>query len=199
MAIGLMALTLALVETVSAQPGGGGGFGGGGGAGGGGFGGGGGMQGMDATQLQEMIQQRLSDSYREQMSVTNDEEWALIDQRIKAVTKAQSAMSADGGGMGGLGGLIRGFGGGRGGRGGGGMGGGGGGALAGLFGQQSPEAEALQKAIDANAPAAQIKGLMEKFVAVRKAKQDALAKAQEELRQLLTTRQEAVALVNGLL
>ena len=71
--------------------------------------------------------------------------------------------------------------------------------MAGILGQSSPEAQALQKSIDQNAPAAQIKVLIDKFVAARQEKEDALARAQEDLRVVLTTRQEAIALMNGLL
>lgn len=159
-----------------------------------GFGGGGGMdfQNMDPTEVQKMVQQRINDSYREQMDVTNDTEWALIEERITAVTKARTAMMADGGGM--MGGMRGGFGGG------GGAGGpGGGGGFARMFGKPSPESTALQDAVNNNAPAAQIKTLMTKFEEVRKQKQAALAKAQEDLRSVLTTRQEAVALLGGLL
>jgi hypothetical protein len=57
----------------------------------------------------------------------------------------------------------------------------------------------LQKAIDAKAPKAEVKAALEKYVAARKAKQAELEKAQEELRKVLTSRQEAIATLNGLL
>jgi len=63
----------------------------------------------------------------------------------------------------------------------------------------SPEAEALQKAIDDNAPAAQVKGALERFRAAKKEKEAQLAAAQEELRKVLTARQEALATLMGLL
>ncbi len=188
MAVAAMAFALSLGGIALAQPqdgGGGGGFGGG--PGGGGFGGGGGFQNMDPQQMQDMIAKRINDSYREQMDVTNDDEWAIIEAKITAVTKARTALIADGGGMMGMGALM------RGGR------GGGGGGLARLFGTPSQESEALQKAIDDNAPAAQIKDLMTKFQAAHDAKQATLTKAQEDLRSVLTTRQEAIALLGGLL
>jgi hypothetical protein len=170
---------------------GGGGFGGGGPGGGGGFGGGGGN--FDPAQMQEMMAQRINDSYREQMDVTNDTDWGIIAAKITAVTKARTALQADGGGGGmmGMGGMM------RGGRGGG--GGGGGGGFAAMFGTPSPESQALQAAVDANAPAGQVKDLMAKFQATREVKKAALAKAQEDLRSVLTTRQEAIALLGGLL
>ncbi len=187
------ALTLTLGGIALAQPQG---FGGGGGGGGGGRGGGGmNFQNMDPQQMQQMIQQRINSSYREQMDVTNDDEWALIEGRINAVTQARMATTADSGGLGGLMGL-----GGMGGMGGGGPGGGGpGGGFRNLFGQPSPESQALQKAIDDNAPAAQIKTLIAKLQAVHKEKLDKLAKAQDDLRAVLTTRQEGIAILGGLL
>ena len=188
------ALTLMLGGKALAQPGGGG-FGGG--PGGGGPGGGGmNFQNMDPQEIMKQIQQRLNDSYREQMDVTNDTEWALIGERINAVTEARQATVSDGGGVGGITGMagMLGMGGRRGGG-----GGGGGGGLRALLGTPSPESEALQQAIDANAPASQIKALIGKLQAARKAKLAKLAKAQEDLRAVLSTRQEAIAIMGGLL
>ena len=186
MAIGAVALTLSLGGKAVAQPQG---FGGG-------PGGGMDFQNMDPQEIQKMIQQRMLDSYRDQMAVTNDTEWTLIAERITAVSQARTATMADGGGIGGM----MGFGGMRGGRGGGGPGGGGpGGRSANLFGQPSAESEALRQAIDDNVPAAQLKTLIAKLQAVRKDKLAKLAKAQEDLRAVLTTRQEAIAIMGGLL
>jgi hypothetical protein len=163
---------------------------------GGGAGGGGGMnfQNMDPQQMMSLIQQRINDSFREQMGVTNDSDWSLIEEKIAAVTKARMTIMADGGGLMGMGGMRGGggFGGGRGG------GAGGGGFLA-MFGQPSPEAQALQQAVDSDAPAAEIHALLAKFQAVRKEKQAALANAQDDLRSVLTTRQEGIAILGGLL
>jgi hypothetical protein len=144
------------------------------------------FQNMDPEQMQNAIQQRVNTSLREQLGVTNDTEWALIEQRIAAVSKARAAVAAYGGGMMGMRG---GFGGGR----------GGGGRFPGLASQTSPEQQALQQAIDADAPSAQIQGLLAKFVAAGKQKHDALVKAQDDLREVLTTRQEAICLLGGLL
>ncbi|MBM3860099.1 MAG: hypothetical protein FJ395_10655 [Verrucomicrobia bacterium] len=63
----------------------------------------------------------------------------------------------------------------------------------------SPEAEALQKAIDDNAPAAQVKAALDKYRASRKDKEAQLAAAQEDLRKVLTARQEAQATLMGML
>ena len=68
-----------------------------------------------------------------------------------------------------------------------------------MFGTPSPEADALQKAIDSKASKAEMKAALEKYVASRKAKQAEMEKSQAELRELLTPRQEAIATLNGLL
>jgi hypothetical protein len=149
------------------------------------------FQNMDPEQMQKAIQERVNNSLREQFGVTNDTEWTLIEERITAVNKARAAMVAYGGGMMGFGGMRGGFGGGR--------GGGGGGGFLGSSGQSSPEQQALQQAIDSDAPAAQIEDLLAKFQAARKEKQAALAKAQDDLRSVLTTRQEGIAVLGGLL
>ena len=67
------------------------------------------------------------------------------------------------------------------------------------MGQPSPEAEALQRAIDGKASNSELKAALAKFVESRKAKQAELEKAQTELRKVLSLRQEAVATANGLL
>jgi hypothetical protein len=139
------------------------------------------FQNMDPQQMMDMIQQRINDSFREQMGVTNDAEWSIIEQRISAVTKARLATMADGGGMMGRGGMR------------------GGGGFQALFGQPSPEAQALQEAIDSHVPAVQIQSLLAKFVAARQKKEATLAKAQDDLRSVLTLRQEAIAVLGGLL
>jgi hypothetical protein len=200
LATAVVALGLSLGGKALAQPQGFGGGPGGGGPGGGGPGGGMDFQNMDPQQMMKQMQQRIIDSYREQMVVTNDDEWSLIVQRITAVTEARTAAMADGGGLGGMMGMGR-RGGAGGGPGGGGPGGGGpgGGGFNAIFGQSSPESDALQKAVDDDAPAGQIKTLIAKLQAVHKEKQAKLAQAQENLRAVLTTRQEAIAILNGLL
>jgi hypothetical protein len=70
----------------------------------------------------------------------------------------------------------------------------------GVFGgTPSPEADALQKAIDSKASKAELKAALDKYLASRKEKQAALEQAQADLRKVLTTRQEALAALNGLL
>jgi Spy/CpxP family protein refolding chaperone len=68
-----------------------------------------------------------------------------------------------------------------------------------MFGQPSAETQALQQAIDAKAPAAEIKSKLAKLRELRKQKQAELVKAQDDLRNVLTPRQEAIAALIGLL
>ena len=69
----------------------------------------------------------------------------------------------------------------------------------GFGGPPSPEQDALQKAVDADAPAGQIKDLLTRYQAAEKTKQDKLEKAQADLRAVLTVKQEASATLMGLL
>ena len=156
-----------------------------GGPGGPGGMGGPGMMNFDPAQMQQMMLER----YREMLEVSNDEEWTAIKPLVQNVTEARMAS---------FGGMGRGmmFGPGRGGPNG---PAGQGGRPPGMFGQAMPEAEALQKAIDAKASKAEIRAALDKYVAARQAKQDQLKQAQDNLRKVLTTRQEATATLNGLL
>jgi Spy/CpxP family protein refolding chaperone len=153
---------------------------GGGGPGGGGFGG--------------RMQQRLDD-LRTQLDVKDDAEWGAISNAMMKVFEARMA----------------GFAGGRGGRNRGGNNNGGGDQAGGnnnggqrRFGPPStPESEALQKAIDSKASADEIKSKLTKLREANKARRDKaaadLAKAQEDLKALLTSRQEAILVVNNML
>jgi len=189
LALGMTVLP-ALAQPDNAGPGGGGPGGFGGGPGGGGFGGGGpggggpgggfGGGNFDPAQMQQM----MMDNYRTQLNITNDTDWAVIQPLIQKVTDARTAAGTGRGG----------FGGGRGG------GFGGPGGPGGPGGQTvSVEQQALQNAIDNDAPAAQIKDALEKFQAAKKIKQAALTAAQEALRQVLSAKQEAQATLMGLL
>ncbi len=137
------------------------------------------------------MQKRMMERYQEALEITDNAEWKAIEPMIQKVTEAR---------MQSMSGMGRGMFGGRGNRGGGGgADNGGGGSRGGGFGQPNPDAEALQKAIDAKASKAEIKAALAKYVESRKAKLAALEKAQAELRAVLTPRQEAIATLNGLL
>jgi hypothetical protein len=170
---GVTAALILSAGSIYAQNGGGGGNGGGGfGGGGGGFGGG---RNFDPAQMQ----QRIMDRYRQDLNFTNDADWNAVQPLVQKVLDARMAVGFGG----------RGFG--RGGR------GGGGGNNP--FNQPNPDRDALQQAIDDNAPAGQIQALLAKYEASQKAKQAALIAAQADLRKVLTVPQEAEATLSGLL
>ena len=170
---GVTAALILSAGSIYAQNGGGGGNGGGGfGGGGGGFGGG---RNFDPAQMQ----QRIMDRYRHDLNFTNDADWNAVQPLVQKVLDARMAVGFGG----------RGFG--RGGR------GGGGGNNP--FNQPNPDRDALQQAIDDNAPAGQIQALLAKYEASQKAKQAALIAAQADLRKVLTVPQEAEATLSGLL
>ena len=129
------------------------------------------------------MQQRMLDRVQEELGFTNDTDWDAVKPLVQKVMDARRDV--------GFGGAGRMFGGGR--NRGGAQGGQPAGGRGGMFGQTSPEQDALQKAIDDNAPAAQIKDLLAKYKASQKAKQAKLEAAQADLKAVLTTKQEAQA------
>lgn len=140
---------------------------------------------FDPAQFQERMMERT----KETLEVKDDTEWKAVQPLVKKVMDARMAQ------MGGMGrGMM--FGGRRPGgddqnR---------GGDQQRRFGPPvSPEAEALQKAIDGKASSAELKAAVAKYNAARQAKQAELEKAQNDLRKVLTPRQEAIATANGLL
>jgi hypothetical protein len=159
-------------------PGGARGSGGRGGRGGGNF---------DPAQFQQMRLER----YRQDLDIKDDAEWKAIEPLVTKVMDAQrDAFSGMGRGM---------FG--RGGRSGGDNNSGD--PNAGRrprFGPEPSEADqALEKAIDdKNATKDQLKSAMAKVRAEKKGAQTKLTAAQEELKKVLSTKQEAVALTLGL-
>jgi hypothetical protein len=139
----------------------------------------------------EEMRQRMAERMREQFAVTDDAEWKIIEGKIQKVNEARRAV---GGGMGF--GAMGGFGGRRGGEGDNNNGGQGGRRFG---GEPSAEVEDLRKAIEAKATPDEIKAKLAKVREVRKANEAKLEAAQEDLRKILTVRQEAVAVMNGLL
>jgi hypothetical protein len=157
-------------------------------------GGGGGRGNFDP----EAMRQRMMDGFKQALDVQSDDEWKVIEPRVQKVMDTRREIGF-GGGMRGM------FGGGR--RGGGGPNGGGGNAQddqqpqrRNNFGPQpSAVAQSLQAAIEAKAPADQIKVKLEAVRQERKDKQANLEKAQEDLKKVLNVRQEAAAVLAGLL
>jgi len=132
------------------------------------------------------FQQRMMDNVKERLAFTNDAEWAAVQPLVQKVFDARRDVGF-GGGMGFM----------RGGRGNG--GGDPGGARRNPAEASNPEAVALQKALDDKVPPAQLKTVLEKYRAAHGDKQAKLEAAQENLRKVLTARQEAQAVMLGLL
>ena len=137
----------------------------------------------------EQMRQRMMERVREQLAVKDDSEWSVIESRIKKLSDSRFGVGRGMGGPGGPGGQAgqagQGGQGGRQGRGG--------------FGQANPDAEVLQTALDSGASADDIKVKLTAYRAAAKVKEGQLEKAQDELRQLLSVKQEARAVLLGLL
>jgi hypothetical protein len=177
-ALGLGGLNLFGQGTPPGAPPGQGGAGPGpGGPGGGNF---------DPAQMRQQMAERMSQFIREKLVVTNDDEWAVIQPKLTKVTEVRMQVAFAG--MGGFRGMM-----------GGNRGGGGGGNRFGGMMQSTPEADALQTALDSNAPKDQVKTALENLRAARQRQKDELAKAQNELREMLTLRQEATLVSLGIL
>ena len=126
---------------------------------------------------------------RPDLGVTNDDEWSAISPLILKVVTLQLSQNA------GLGNIF-----GRGGRGGGGGGGGGRGGIAALLGgAPDPAADALDAAVNGNAPVATLKTAMAGVRESRKRKQAEFAKAQADLKAVVSVRQEAYLVNAGIL
>jgi hypothetical protein len=135
------------------------------------------------------FQQRMMDNIRDQLGFTNDTDWSAVQPLIQKVMDARRDVGFGAG----MGRMFRN-------RNGNGDNANGGGRRGGFFGgQPNPEAEALQKSIDDNAPAAQIQSALARYEASQQAKQAKLSQAQGDLRKVLTVKQEAQATLLGLL
>jgi hypothetical protein len=131
----------------------------------------------------QQMQQQMLDRLRETLGVTDDAEWKIITDRLTVVMELRRNSA---------GGMRGGF------RGGNPADANGGGGRRGSTGA-SPETDALRQAVMDKLPDAEIKSRMERLREVRKANEEKLTKAQEELRAVLSVRQEAVAVMYGLL
>jgi hypothetical protein len=141
------------------------------------------------------MQARMLTGMRDRLEVPDDEEWKLISERLSKVMELRRST------------MTGGFGGGFTGRGGpGGPGGdrGGGGDQSGRSrGTRgtggNTEVAALGAAVRDKLPDAEIKSRLDRVREVRKDNEAKLAKAQEDLRAVLSVRQEAMAVMFGLL
>ncbi len=129
------------------------------------------------------FQRRMMDNVKERLAFTNDAEWAAVQPLVQKVFDARREVGFGGGGFmrGGRGGTDNNA------------------SRRGASGQSNPEADALQKALDSSMPAAALKPVLEKYRAARNDKQAKLEAAQENLQKVLTARQEAQAVLMGLL
>jgi len=161
--------------------------------GGRGQGGPGGQGGFDPAQFMDMMLDRM----QEQLEFP-DAEWKAVRPLVQGVMEKQRG--ARGPGMGGMFGR-----GGRGGRGGqpGGQPGGPQAGRGGRGGQPGaadfPEQDALQAAIDSNASAADIKAKLDAYKKAVVKNEAALKKAQDDLRAVLSVKQEAQLTLFGML
>jgi hypothetical protein len=129
----------------------------------------------------------MMDRYRERLEITDDTDWKAIQPLIQKVLDARLAAGAGGRGAFGRGGRS--------------------GNEANRADQNqrrnpaetNPAAESLQKDIDSKAPSAEMKAAIAKYLDYGKTKQTDLDKAREALRAVLTSRQEAIATLSGLL
>lgn len=137
------------------------------------------------------IQSRILTNLRERFAVTDDEEWTIISERILKIYEMRRTAGGDGGGFRGA------------------PGGGSAAAAAAAMaaksrggfrpGGGSPEMQALQAAVNDKLPEAELKLRMTRLREVRQLNESKLQKAQEDLRAVLTVRQEAIAILLGLL
>ena len=147
-------------------------------------GGPGGGRNFDPAQMR----QRFVDRSMETLNVTDEAEKKVFEEKIGKIIDARMDVGFGG----------RGFGGQR---------RGGNTNTTDQAGQQRPRmggnpsaaGETLQKALDAKAPAAEIKTKLEAYRAEVKAQEAKLEAAQEDLKKLLTQEQEAAAVLGGLL
>jgi len=149
------------------------------------------------------MQARMLSALRDRLEVTDEEEWKVISDRVAKVIELRRATGGAGGPMmfGGFGGRGGPPGGGQGGTGG--PGGGDGRGRGGFAGRGGPggnaELAALSTAVRDKLPDAEIKSRLDRLRQSRKDSEAKLTKAQEELRAVLSVRQEATAVVFGLL
>ncbi|MEQ2007143.1 MAG: hypothetical protein ABMA26_10115 [Limisphaerales bacterium] len=143
---------------------------------------------------------RMAERMRELLDVKNDDEWKLINARLEKVQETQREVRALSGNLGLL--FTR-----SGDQGGGGDKGGtrtrgtpgGGGGPGGFGGTPNPDAEALSKAVTAKAPSEEMKQRLARVREARKVAEGKYDKSADDLRQVLTVRQEAVLVAVGLL
>jgi hypothetical protein len=129
------------------------------------------------------MQARMMNNLREQMGVKEDDEWALISERITAVMELRRGQAT------GAAGAFFAIAAGANAR--------GGNRIPGFAGNS--EQDALRAAVTDNLPDAEITARLARLRDARKQSEAKLDQARENLRAVLTVRQEAVAVMMGLL
>lgn len=144
--------------------------------------------GFDPAQIKQYRLERAHDA----LGMTNETEWTAIEPLVGKVIDAQTDLfrMRMGGGMGR---------GGRRNREGGEEGSTNNRPRRGFGGEQSPAVAALQAAIESKAPASELKAKLAALRAEVKQKEAALDAAEADLKGVLTTRQEAILVTNGIL
>lgn len=148
------------------------------------------MGGGRANFDPEQMRQRMMERYKESFGVTDDSEWKIIEERINKVNDARREVGFGGMGMMGMGRRP------------------GQGADQARGGQDrqrrfgpepDPASDELVKAIEDKASNDVLKAKMTAYRGSVKAKEAKLQAAQEDLRKVLSVRQEALALQMGLI
>ena len=150
------------------------------------------------------MRDRMNDFLRQRLEITDDAEWDIIKERIAKVTELRQTSSDNPAGsiraLAAIGGGGPGAGGREGAAAGGGPGPGGNNRQrGGREGAVPPEAVALVQALRNQSSESEIISRLEKLRAARQLAASTLAQAQEDLRIVLTPRQEAIAVITGLL
>jgi hypothetical protein len=143
---------------------------------------GGGEGGRRGNWDPAQMQQRMNEMVRDRLEVKDETEWKAIEPLIQKVNELRREQ---------IGGMGRGFMGGR-------NRGGDQGNRPRFGGEPSAEETALSSAVEANAAKDELKAKMEAFRKAKAAKEAELKTAQENLKKVLTTKQEAIALQMGL-
>jgi hypothetical protein len=151
----------------------------------------------------EQMRERMMERYQQTLGF-NDQEWRAIRPMLEKVLEKQRELAPLGrGGMMGFGGPggpggpgFAGRGGGPGGPAAGGAGGGGG--FRGGRGADSPEREALQRAVENGTPS-EIQAKLKDFREARESKEKELQETRERLRKVVNAKQEASLVIAGLL
>lgn len=133
------------------------------------------------------MRERMMRGFKESLGAS-DEEWKAIQPRLEKVMEKQRGVATGGGFM-----AMGGFGGRRGGDGGPGGGGRGGRAEASF-----PEADALRQAIESGTTE-EIKTKLAAFREARKKREAELRSAREDLRKIVSVKQEAALVARGIL